>query len=254
MKGPQPFTHDERLARAHAIANRFREKFGPDVLAIGLYGSLARGADGPYSDIEMFCVVRGEGIDHDYEWSEGAWKAEVNLYSPDTLLDFARELDEFWPLSHGALVNALPLYDPDGLFTTLREPVFAHSGADFAEQIVSTIVGELYEFLGKIRNAIHTGQTAHLAAWAVEMAQFTALVIGLANRHLYTASATLFAESLALPDRPGGYDALCELVTSGRLSDAARIAHAADALWEGLEAWAAAHGWEIHTTLNDLLE
>lgn len=31
-------------------------------------------------------------------------------------------------------------------------------------------------------------------------------------------------------------------------------AHAADALWQGLETWAAAHGWEIHTTLDDLLE
>lgn len=253
MSGPQPYTHAERLARAHAIAECFCAKFGADVLAIGLYGSLARGTDGPFSDIELMCVVRGEGIDHDYEWSQGGWKAEVNLYSPDTLLAFARELDEFWPLSHGALVNMQPIYDPDGQFATLKRVVFDHSEDHFAEQITSTIVGELYEFVGKIRNAMHTGQTAHLATWAVEMAQFTALVIGLANRHLYTASATLFAESLTLPDRPNGYESLCELVTSGRLNDAARIAHAANALWEGLEAWAAAHGWEIHTTLDDLL-
>ncbi len=253
MPGPQPFSHEERLARAHAIAERFRQKFGADVLSIGLYGSLARGADGPFSDIEMMCVVRGEGIDHDYEWSEGGWKAEVNLYSPDTLLAFAAELDEFWPLSHSALVNMQPLYDPAGFLETLKAPVFDHSADDFAEQITATIVGELYEFIGKIRNATVSGHTSHLSVWAVEMAQFTALVIGLANRHLYTTSANMLPESLQLPERPAGCESLYELVISGRLNDPARIAHAADALWEGLEAWAAAHGWEIHTTLDDLL-
>ncbi len=254
MTGPQPFSREVRLARAHAIADRFRVKFGADVLAIGLYGSLARGTDGPYSDIEMMCVVRGEGIDNDYEWSEGAWKAEVNLYSPDTLLPFAAELDEFWPLSHSALVKMRPLYDPEGFLATLKESVFDHSHEDFAEQITSTIVGELYEFIGKIRNAVATGSTSHLPVWAVEMTQFAALVIALANRHLYTTSATMLPESLGLPDRPAGYELLCELVTGGRLNDPARIAHAADSFWEGLEAWAAAHGWEIHKKLEDLLE
>lgn len=253
MNGPLPFTHEQRLSRAQSIAGRFRQKFGAEIMAIGLYGSLARNADGPYSDIEMFCVVRGEGINTAYEWSEGAWKAEVNLYSPDTLLDFARELDEFWPLSHGALVTVLPLYDPESFLETLKQPVFDHSDEDFTGQITSTIVGELYEIVGKIRNAAATGNTSHLPAWAVEMTQFTALVIGLANRHLYVTSGGMLAESLRLPDQPAGYAPLCELVTSGRLSDPARIAHAADILWEGLETWSAAHGWKIHTNLDDLL-
>ena len=48
---PQPFSHAERMARAEAIAAQFRAKFGKKVRAIGLYGSLARGSDGPHSDI-----------------------------------------------------------------------------------------------------------------------------------------------------------------------------------------------------------
>jgi kanamycin nucleotidyltransferase len=58
--GPQPMTHKARLALAYEIANQIHAHYGDTVLAIGLYGSLARGTDGPYSDIEMWCVLRGE--------------------------------------------------------------------------------------------------------------------------------------------------------------------------------------------------
>ena len=65
MSGPQPYSHAERMTRAKEIAAQFRAKF--DVLAIGLYGSLARGTDGPYSDIEMHCVLWGSGA---FPWLE----------------------------------------------------------------------------------------------------------------------------------------------------------------------------------------
>ncbi len=252
MPGPQTFSHVERMSRAHEIAETFRAHFG--VLAIGLYGSLARGDDGPYSDIEMYCVARGEGIDEDYEWSEGAWKAEVNVQSPEVIAAWAAELDEFWPLTHGSCVNILPLHDPTRFFESLREAVFDHADEEYDDLIRGVIVGELYEFLGKIRNAAAGGKTENLSALVVEMAQYGAYIIGLANRTLYTSSATMFSESRALADKPSGYDQLCELVTSGRLENPAQIARAADRFWEGIEAWAAEKSIPIHQNLGDLLE
>ena len=81
------------------------------------------------------------------------------------------------------------------------------------------IVWELYEFIGKIRNGAAMGNTAALPAWTVDLARRGGYLIGLAHRHLYTTSSTLLAESLGLAGRPDGYDALCELVMSGRLMD-----------------------------------
>jgi kanamycin nucleotidyltransferase len=252
MSGPQPFTHHERMARAQEIAAQFRTKL--DVLAIGLYGSLARGTDGPYSDIEMYCVVRGEDIDQDYEWSEGAWKAEVNVQSAEVLTAWAAELDEFWPLTHGSCVNILPLYDPERFFESLREDVFDHADEEFDELIQGVIVGELYEFLGKIRNAAASGKTEYLPALTVEMAQYGAYLIGLANRKLYTSAATLFSESLALTDQPSGYENLCQMVASGRLESSAEIVRAADQFWESVEAWAQEKSIPLHTRLEELLK
>jgi kanamycin nucleotidyltransferase len=56
------------MAIAHEIAERVQERFHPEVVAIGLYGSLAREEDGPYSDIELFGVLRTDHYTHCYEW------------------------------------------------------------------------------------------------------------------------------------------------------------------------------------------
>ena len=83
--GPQFYIHQERIQRVNEIAAQLRGHFGARLLALGLYGSVARGTDGPYSDIELFCIIQGEGVDYAFEWSTGPWKAEVDVYSPDTL-------------------------------------------------------------------------------------------------------------------------------------------------------------------------
>jgi kanamycin nucleotidyltransferase len=79
----------------------------------GVYGSLARGADGPYSDIEMMCLLRTAGVERTVEWSHGPWKAEVNFLGYDVALRQAAEVDGDWPLAHGAYLNVLPLHDPE---------------------------------------------------------------------------------------------------------------------------------------------
>jgi len=65
--GPQSLSHPQRLTIAQEIAERVKERFHPEVIAIGLYGSLAREDDGPYSDIELFGVLRTDQYEQRYE-------------------------------------------------------------------------------------------------------------------------------------------------------------------------------------------
>jgi len=250
--GPQHFFHEQRMARAREIAAQFQVKF--DVLAIGLYGSLARGSDGPYSDIEMYCVVQGAGIDTTYEWSAGAWKAEINVQSADVVINWASEFDEFWPLTHGSCVYILPLCDHHKFFESLKDYVFDHSDDEFADLVRGVIVGELYEFVGKIRNVAANGKTENLSWLALEMAKYGAYLIGLANRVLYTSSSSMFSESLNLADRPNGYTHLCQLVMTGKLDNPTEIFQAADEFWEGIETWASQKSITLYHDLEDLLE
>jgi hypothetical protein len=74
------------------------------------------------------------------------------------------------------------------------------------------------------------------------------------DHHLYISSSRLFEESLTLPDRPAGYDGLCQIVMRGKLADAARVADAGETFWRGVETWAEAHDLRIEQELDALLE
>ncbi|MCZ7569633.1 MAG: hypothetical protein M5U01_13780 [Ardenticatenaceae bacterium] len=242
-----------RLQLAHEIAARVQDHYNEHVLATGIYGSLAQGTDGPYSDIEMHCVVRGEGIDTTHEWLAGPWKAEVDVSSEDVLLREAAEVDVDWSITHGAFTRVMALHDPTDFFPRLRVVTRSQPDQAFQRAIREVIVGELYEVVGKVRNARATQSVASLPYFAVAAVKHGACLIGLANRSLYTTAARLFEESLALPNRPYGYDALCRMVIAGDLAEAARVADAVDSLWSGTERWAREHEIGIEEDLDSLL-
>ncbi|GAP08676.1 protein containing KNTase C-terminal domain [Anaerolinea thermolimosa] len=250
---PLAFTHEERLARALQIADRFARHFGTRHRATAIYGSLARDQDGPYSDIEMFVIVEGEGIDRPYEWSAGPWKAEVDVYSADEFFRQAAALDEFWPVTHGAFVHWLPLYDPEGLLERGRALALTHTPEEFHQLIIETIIGDLYEIIGKTRNALALRQFSLLPAYAVDAAHFGACLLGLHHRRVYTGSTTVWAESLTLPDPPEGYAPLVEKVLSGKLHPPAAVGRAVNLFWEGVEAWAQQNSLPLIHDLEALL-
>ena len=233
------------MTLARDIAARALEFHGSEVLAIGLYGSTGRGTDGPYSDVEVLCILRQGDADHTYEWSHGPWKAEVNFLGRDLVLRKVAGVAGTWPITHGAFLGVRPLYDPDDFFGQLREIVVGQPEESFNEAMRELIVGELYEWVGKLRNARQTGHTAHLPQLALDMAKKGAFLIGLANRHCYTTGPRVLEESLLLPDRPVGYDRLCHVAMAGDLADAGRVTAACEAFWSGVEQWAVQHGLEI---------
>ncbi len=109
----ESLSHSQRLSIASEIAEHMKHRFHPDLLAIGLYGSLAREQDGLYSDIEIFGVLQTDHYTQRYEWCTAEWKEEVDLYGQQTLRDLAERVDERWPLTHGAFQTVLPLDDPE---------------------------------------------------------------------------------------------------------------------------------------------
>lgn len=242
---PQPMDHQQRLKLAERIAARLSTRYGPSVKAIGLYGSLARNQDGPYSDIEMFCVLKGPAESHNYEWCAGPWKAEVNVRGEETLLQEAAQLDSRWPLTHSAFVHILPLLDPEHYFGGLRELVMQHTPEDFHVLIEEGLIFDIYERIGKIRNAFARRDFQALPTLAILLAQRTTYILGLEHRHLYRTASSMLEEAIMLPDLPEGFQTLAHLVMSGELSDAAIVTSACDTLWSGLVRWAQERGYTL---------
>jgi len=236
------------------IASAVRAHYAADLLALGVYGSLARGTDGPFSDIEMHCVLRGDGIETCYEWSNGPLKAEVDVNSAYVLLRWAAQVEGEWPITHGGVVNVEALYDPDAFFPRLRAAALDHSDQAFELAMRELIIGTIYELVGKLRNANAAGNRVVLPYYTLELARAGACLVGLANHHLFTTTSCMWDESLTLPGAPPGYAELAQLVMSGRLARSQPIMRAVNAFWEGIEQWAEGRGMGLVDTLEDLLK
>lgn len=249
MNGPVNISRIERLQTCYEIASRLHEVYGEKIHAIGVYGSISRGTDGPFSDIEMFCVLNesSESVDFCYEWSAGPWKAQVDVSSADILLKTASTVEGEWPLTHGQFFSQLSLYDPKGFFPKLKEAAESPKKEDFRRAINEVLVGGMYEFVGKLRNANLNGPHTYLPYLAVEFAQYGAMLVGLHNQKLFSTGSMVLPESLELLSRPEGFDNVVRLVMSGELAEPSRIVSTCENFWNGLVNWATEHDYIIST-------
>jgi kanamycin nucleotidyltransferase len=249
-EGPRALSRTERLTVVDSIVARLLDAYHSHVVAIGLYGSTGRGADGTYSDIEMFCVIDRPGEDRRYEWIYGDCKIEIEVFGEDVIRRKAAVVDEGWPVTHAEFAFPRLLRGAERFFSELRELVFAHPDETFAEVERAIIVDELYEGMGKVRNAASTGDFSKLASRACRVALMSALLLGLARRKIYTAAGLDLAESMQLLGRPDGHDELCRLVMSGELADSRRVALILERHWRGVVRWIDREGLDMSPRLN----
>ncbi len=240
--GPQPQNRADRLQIVDRIVADLHRTHGDTIKAIALYGSLSRGADGDYSDIELWCVLTTPGIDECKEWVYGASKAEVDLCGEDVMRAGAVAVNEMWSLEQGVLINCRPLFGDQAYFTELRELVMSPPRKAFDDVIAEMVVGEFFEWMGKLRNGVARNDLAFLPITACNFTLHLALMAALLHRHIYSTSSALMKEALALPTLPSGYAELAGMVTAGMLHDKANVAAVLEATWIGIGPWLAQHG------------
>jgi kanamycin nucleotidyltransferase len=239
--GPQPQSRADRLQVMDRIVADVHRVYGDDLRAMALYGSLARGMDGDYSDIEIWCVVATPGVDFSHEWVYGPNKVEVDFFGEDVIRARAVKVDERWSLRQGELVNNRPIFGDPAFFAELRDLVMSPPKAVFDQVIVDLVVEVFYEWMGKLRNGMARGQLSFLPSTTCTYTLYLAFMAALVHRHIYSTSSLLFDEVLALPDLPNGYAELVALVRDGQLHDYARLASLLETTWAGLEPWLEAH-------------
>ncbi len=250
---PQPVTQQDRRKIAQHIARRVQVHFGDTLLALGIYGSLARGDDGPYSDIEMWAVMRQDGIERFIEWVAGPYKVQIDVFSRNVLWQDAARVEYDWPLTHGSMADVQPVFDPHGFFPQLRERILSRPQEDFDRAMRELIIDELYEMVGKIRNLRAAQDYGALAFFVQKLALSGAWMLGLAHQRYFSSAARTFDESLALGGAPAGYAGLLRYVMSGDLRPVPALFAAVDAFWDGVVEWAASRGLSITDSLDDLL-
>lgn len=160
MAGPN------RRAVAKAFAEDLRRREGRNLVAIGVFGSVARGDDRSHSDVDMLVVVRRKRPTIRHTIRSGVLVTVLQQTPEDARAEVAGH--------HPGLNDALggwrslrPLYDPSGLLHRLHSKARRPSLAAFRRSARLHFI-ETYEDLGKLWNAIDSGdadEAREMAIW-----------------------------------------------------------------------------------------
>ncbi len=137
---------------AATIAAELHEREGRNLVAVGLYGSVARGEEREHSDIDLLVVVRRKR-----PWIRHGFRDGILV---TVLQQTPEEAQAEVTGSHSGLNAALggwtsirPLYDPTRLLARLKERAAKPSSQQFRIAAQRHFL-EAYEDLGKLWNAI----------------------------------------------------------------------------------------------------
>ena len=155
-----------RLALAKSIAADLQRQEGRNLVAVGVYGSVARGEERRHSDVDMLVVVRHK---------KGRIRHTMRAGTLVTILqqtpaEARSEVTGPHPGLNAALGgwrSLRPLYDPSGLLRRLRAQARRPSVRAFRTAARLHFV-ETYEDLGKLWDAIEEGdadEAREMAIW-----------------------------------------------------------------------------------------
>jgi len=154
-----------RLALAKALANELRNEQGRNLVAVGVYGSVARGDERAHSDVDLLVIVRRKKAVIAHEVRDGVLitilqqtpsEAKAEVTAPHPGLNDAL----------GGWRSMKPLYDPSGLLRRLMRAARGPSDAQFRGAARRALI-ETYEDLGKLRNAIESRDTEEAREMAI---------------------------------------------------------------------------------------
>ncbi|AQU79327.1 MULTISPECIES: kanamycin nucleotidyltransferase C-terminal domain-containing protein [Planococcus] len=245
---PVSTTRSEKLEMIAVLKDRLLAAYGEQLLAIGVYGSIALETEGPYSDIEMHVVTKEYHSIEDLEFVYDKFKIEIGFHDKQAFFEKAKKIDDAWAIKAGAFIHVLPVYDPTNLFEQVKCLPFEGLSSSAHRVMKEFMVGEPYETMAKIRNSYHSGNHNYIPLGANDLVWETAKLIGLANHTYYSTRAKTYEESVRMKSVPTGYRELVQFVMNGQLTDTETVYQLCESLWTGLNRWMESLGLNYRLT------
>ena len=86
MKLPISKNHQDRLVFAKGALETIKKRFGPELMGVAIYGSVAKERDLPFSDVELLAVLRSGKSDSYHEGIVNGLKCGVKVISRDKIV------------------------------------------------------------------------------------------------------------------------------------------------------------------------
>lgn len=229
-------THGDRVALARELAQCILRKYGDAVLGITLYGSVARGADTSYSDIELRVVTDASVAEHDVEYvhRSGA-KIEINYEQAENYLRRAASIDIDWPIWAAIYRQQLVLFERENFFAQARKATESVQDKYFRAAQAQLIAEDLYELVQKIRGAWEQKREENLRWFAGRFLWFSVLWLGLANRKYFTTGSTVWDEVRRFSILPKNFEHQLTVLAGFRPSSVNEVYRAVEDLWSEIQ-------------------
>lgn len=162
------------LAVARAFADELEEREGSNLVAVGVFGSVARGEEREHSDLDMLVIVKRPRKSLRHHMRAGILVTilqQAPAQARDEVTGSRPDLSD----ALGGWRSLHPLYDPRGLLAELRRRALHPSPAQFREAARRGLVAT-FEDLGKLRNAVAARdpvEAREMAIW------FTSAAVGI---------------------------------------------------------------------------
>src|SRR5881409_3147461 len=179
-----------RFELAKLIGAQLRLREGRNLVAVGLYGSVARGEDRAHSDVDLLVVVRKKRLTIRHLVRTGILVTVLQQTPAEARAEVMGSRADL----NGALggwQSMRPLYDPSGLLSRLTKRA-KHPTREQFRQAARQAFLETYEDLGKLRNAVDDeGEAREMAIWYTDGAM--GLLFDL-NHHVLRTGRRAFIE------------------------------------------------------------
>jgi hypothetical protein len=218
-----PTPADPRWVVAEEVAEALRRRWGGELQAIGVHGSLAHGDDAHALEVDLVVVTRRARTGP----APGTRRVagvivDLGVISADEYLRHARTLTTSWPLAADQYITTKPLHDPDGWLPRLRDTHLAqlaqteaHVFAALAReawyrakraQVLARRMAERYETDGAMLVLGEARLGVALVAGLLTRTYFrgtadAVIRTGVASAHIYELGERLAAQAEQLADR-----------------------------------------------------
>src|SRR2546430_13948547 len=181
-----------RLALAKTLACELRTREGRNLVAVGVYGSAARGEDRAHSDVDVLVVVRRKRAAIRHLVRDGILITILQQTPQEARAEVTGSRGDLnAPL--GGWRSLRPLYDPSGLLRKLMKRARVPTASQFREAARRALI-ETYEDLGKARNAVDVGDEEEAREMAVWYAGAAAGALRDLHRHVLRTGRRPFIE------------------------------------------------------------
>jgi kanamycin nucleotidyltransferase len=240
----------EKVKIAEIISEMILQKYGDEILLVGVYGSVATGEDTDYSDIDMYVVTKN--LTSQKYFAYKGVPVTIHYKTEKEVLEAIRNVTSTWPAEVHQFLAPKILYGSKRLLNKWKRVAKRIPEEDF-RKAASTALIEIYENVGKVRNACMQRNLGRCIEAVWNVVWHADMFVALVNKTYYKKPGFRgLEEAMNLQKIPTNYDKLMKTLWESRAFK--ELNKASTELWENCLELAREEGirFENYTSIREI--